>query len=415
MKMIPMKTERAKSLLIVDDKAEVRHPLAERFLRKGLTVREVLLCELQDSGGAGRIVFAGSGSAAEAVRCRHALECEYIDLAGDGDMLLTALAAFDSRRADSRAAQKGERLVAVSASMRALQRRIRRAAGLDSTVLVTGETGTGKEVLAREIFRASVHRRGKFVPVNCGAIPEHLVETEFFGHRRGAFTNAVIDKIGLVEVADGGVLFLDEIGEMPLAMQSKLLRFLDSGEFRRVGDATLRRADVRVIAATNRRLQHEIAAGRFRADLFYRLNVVSVHVPPLRERREDIAPLALNHLERAALKLRATARAFSEGALAALQRHPWPGNVRELQNIVETAATLAAGETITEEEVRSVLLDEKFSAVPLPRTDAAKDQREIDELLRHCGGNRTRAAAILGVSRTTLWRRRRRLPASDSQ
>jgi two-component system response regulator AtoC len=214
-------------------------------------------------------------------------------------------------------------------------------ADFKTTVLITGESGTGKEVIARAIHQASVRREAAFVAVNCGAIPENLLESELFGYIKGAFTDAGQSKKGLFEEADGGTLFLDEVGELPTPLQVKLLRVLQDAEIRRVGDVRSVRVDVRVIAATARDLDREVAEGRFREDLFYRLNVIRIHIPPLRDRRQDIAPLAEHFLARHAARLGGKVSGLTEEAIRELEDSPWPGNVRELENAIERAVVLA--------------------------------------------------------------------------
>jgi transcriptional regulator with GAF, ATPase, and Fis domain len=211
----------------------------------------------------------------------------------------------------------------------------------DSTVLITGETGSGKELIAQAIHDASPRRNGPLIKVNCGAIPENLFESEFFGHARGAFTGALRDKPGRFEMADGGTLFLDEIGELPPAMQSKLLRVLQEQEIERVGEIRTRKVNVRVIAASNRDLRHEVEEKRFREDLFYRLSIFPVEIPPLRQRQEDIPALATYFLRKTAKKMNKPLPRLSRANVSLLSAHAWPGNVRELQNAVERAVILA--------------------------------------------------------------------------
>ena len=402
-------------ILAIDDDPDVRRALAALLSANGIEVHEALVCEVHDDeAAAGRVLFAGAGSIAASVRAGRFPGCEYVELPADPAAVLDLLrvpcrtAAAGAARAVACTVAVSRDFIALSPDMRALRDRAHRVGGLDSTVLITGESGTGKEVVARAIFRAALHRRGEFVPVNCGAIPDDLIETELFGHKKGAFTHAVADRKGMVETANGGILFLDEIGEMPLAMQVSLLRFLDAGEFRRVGDPITRRADVRVIAATNRPLQEDICAGRFRLDLFYRLNVVALHVPPLRDRKEDIGALALDYLDRISPRLRTSVTGMSNGALRALEDHLWPGNVRELQNIVETLTIDAAGSAITAEEVRAVLAQRKVAGGPLLVPQTADERCDIVEMVSRSGGNQTLAAAAMGINRTTLWRRQRR-------
>jgi DNA-binding NtrC family response regulator len=400
-------------ILVVDDEPDVRRNYAKFLASRGIVVHEALLCEIAHGGPNGRhVFFAGKGELADIVRAHAVAECEYIDLSAGPEGLLREVGRDGSSSNSSTTTRPSQPpvppgLIAESPKMRALRQRIGRLAEVDSTVLITGESGTGKETVAREIFRAWVHRRCEFIPVNCGAIPEGLIESELFGHKRGSFTGAVADKEGMVEKANHGVLFLDEIGEMPPTMQVRLLRFLDSGEFRRVGDPTLRRTDVRVIAATNRPLDREIAAGRFRLDLFYRLSVVSLHVPPLRERPEDVSLLAACILRRIAPRLRTQVRGLSDQAFLALQAYHWPGNVRELQNVIECATIIATGDTITADDVRKVLTD--CHAVQTLMDAAPVDGRDrMADVLALFGGNQSRAAEALGISRTTLWRRQRR-------
>ncbi|MCC7126151.1 MAG: sigma-54-dependent Fis family transcriptional regulator [Acidobacteria bacterium] len=306
-------------------------------------------------------------------------------------------------------AQVGEedQIVAVSPQMQQVLATVEQFASSDCTVLITGESGTGKELVARALYTQSARRSHRFVPINCGAIPENLLESELFGHRKGAFTGAVVDKRGLLEEADRGVLFLDELGEMPLPMQVRLLRFLQSGEVRRVGDTATRRVDVRIIAATHRALEDEIAQGRFRQDFYYRINVVTIAIPPLRERPEDIPAMAEFFLRRKAARLRKPVVGFSPEALSLLQSYHWPGNARELENAIERAANLASGPLLTEADLPASI------TLRTPAADAAltgPDERSrIVSALKTARYNQSRAAVILGINRTTLWRKMREL------
>jgi transcriptional regulator with PAS, ATPase and Fis domain len=320
-----------------------------------------------------------------------------------------------SRREPAPVPPAGE-FVAVDTRTRALFARVDSLADCDSTVLITGETGTGKEVIARRLSRAGRRGRGSFVPVNCGALPDALAESELFGHRRGAFTGAHADKAGLVEEAEGGMLFLDEIGDMPQAVQVRMLRFLDSGETRRVGDTAFRHVRVRVVAATNRPLERDVQSGRFRADLFYRINVVALHVPPLRDRTADIPALASLFLARSSARLRKDVRAFSTDALARLLRYRWPGNIRQLQNAVECAVHAARGESVAPHELPAYVTredDRHCDNQTLPYdADSAPIGGELEQIalaLVRAGGNQRHAADALGISRTTLWRRLRKI------
>jgi two-component system response regulator HydG len=294
----------------------------------------------------------------------------------------------------------------------AVRRLVERVGPMPVGVLLTGESGTGKEVVARELHRLS--GRGRLVAVNCGAIPENLLETELFGAAKGAFSGATADRRGLFEEADGGTLFLDEIGELPLSLQVKLNRALEEGEVRRVGAARARAVDVRVVAATHRDLEGMVADGTFRADLLYRLRVVRVHLPPLRERVADIPSLAARFLQVAAARFRGRPLRLDPDALAALERAPWPGNVRELRHAMEHAAVLAGGDVVTVAD----LPDELRAGLPAAEAGTYRDAVErardragrdyLQALLRRSGGNVTRAAEEAGVERETLHRLLRR-------
>ena len=285
-----------------------------------------------------------------------------------------------------------------------------------TTVLITGESGTGKEVVAQAIHRASPRAAQPLVAVNCAAIPESLLESELFGHVRGAFTGAAADKAGLFEQADKSTLFLDEIGELPLGLQAKLLRVLQEGEVRRVGDQRVRLVDVRLLAATAKDLASEVSAGRFRDDLFYRLNVVSVHLPPLAARRADIAPLARHIAAQVARRLggRGGRRVtLSADALEWLEQQPWPGNVRELQHAIERAAVLSDKETLEPGDLNQVpplRIAERGPGGEVPQSDVtlraavdAAEREAIATALAAVGGSRREAARRLGVSLRTLF------------
>lgn len=284
-----------------------------------------------------------------------------------------------------------------------------RVAASDATVLISGESGTGKEVLARAVHAQSLRRNEAFVAVNCGAIPEALLESELFGHSKGAFTGADRTRRGLFAEADGGTIFLDEIGELPLSLQVKLLRVLQEEEIRPLGESKSRRVDVRVIAATARHLEDEIEAGRFREDLFYRLNVLRIHVPPLRERRQDV-PLLVDHfLAHFRDTLGRPVRAIADNALDRLVGYAWPGNVRELENVMERAVILARGDHLTLAELPTNVShpDPAGSAdagtdLSLRRARRSAEIQAIRTALRHTGGNRTHAARVLGVSHRAL-------------
>jgi two-component system response regulator AtoC len=281
-----------------------------------------------------------------------------------------------------------------------------------STVLITGESGTGKELVARHIHRQSPRATAPFVAVNCGAIPEALLESELFGHAKGAFTGASSDRDGLFADADGGTLFLDELGELPLALQVKLLRALQEGEVRRVGDNASRRVDVRVVAATSRDLEADVADGRFRADLYYRVNVVRIHLPPLRERAEDVPELVRHFIDRFNTRLGLRVTGASAAAMRALIDYPWPGNVRELENTVERAMVLADHDRIDVAQLPALttasapapapLTDPSLMDLSVKRRTDALERVLIREALARTQGNRTRAARLLDLSHRAL-------------
>ena len=299
-------------------------------------------------------------------------------------------------------------LIAQSPAMHAVLDLVERVAPTDATLLIQGESGTGKEVIAKAVHHASARAARPFVAVNCGAVPETLLESELFGYMRGAFTGATVNKLGLFEEAHGGTLFLDEIAEMPGALQVKLLRALQSGEVRRLGATQPATFDVRVIAATHGDLAALISQGSFREDLFYRLNVIQLVLPPLRDRREDIPALAEHFLARAARKLGRALR-LSPEAVERLLRYPWPGNVRELENAIERAAILARRDTITPEDlpphVSAGLQLGPSPALPRQTTLAEAERIQILQTLERFGRNHSGAAEALGIGRTTLWRK----------
>ncbi len=300
---------------------------------------------------------------------------------------------------------------------------VHQVAGTDTTVLITGESGTGKELIARALHSSSPRQELPFVPVNCAAIPDELLESELFGHVRGAFTGAHTARAGMFQLADGGTLFLDEVGDMPLVLQAKLLRVLQDQLVRPVGSDRTQRVDVRVIAATNKHLAKAVEKGVFREDLFYRLQVIPIQLPPLRARRSDI-PLLLQHfLEKMNRKYGRNVELTPE-ALVHLWEYDWPGNVRELENIVERLVVLSEANTITIEHlpasVRAFISEKK---IPTPTLDGNElnlqkavelfENRLIDEALRRTNGNRSAAAQILGVKRTTLLSKLRRKRTVD--
>ena len=310
-------------------------------------------------------------------------------------------------------------LITASPAMRRAVEQAERAASGRSTVLLTGETGTGKELLARRIHEVSPRARAPFVALNCGALPEGLLESELFGHEKGAFTGADRRRLGRFELAEGGTLFLDEVAELPLAAQVKLLRVLQEHEVSRLGGADPVRVNVRLIAATHRELAEEVRAGRFRDDLFFRVHVVPIRLPPLRERREDVEPLALHFLDRFAREMDRPPRAIAPEALERLRAYPWPGNVRELENLVERLLVLGEPGPIDVDEIAELLPDlgpvlgQRPGSAPAAPTegDLSLWRREHDLLvhaLDRAGHNQTRAARLLKISREQLRTRMKR-------
>jgi transcriptional regulator with GAF, ATPase, and Fis domain len=288
-------------------------------------------------------------------------------------------------------------------SMLDVFRKVERVAGADVNVLVTGETGTGKELIAREIHRRSNRAQGPLVVVNCGAIPENLMESELFGHVRGAFTGAVQTRPGKFQQASGGTLFLDEIGELPVALQVKLLRALQEREVIKVGESRPEKVDIRVVAATNRELEGEIRQGHFREDLYYRLNVVNLHLPPLRERGEDVVVLAKYLLKKYAEELASKVRGFTPNALVAIRKYEWPGNVRQLENRLKKAIVLCDKSLVGPEDL-DLFPEALQDILPLPQAREDFTRRYILEVLERNGGNRTKTARDLGVDPRTVFR-----------
>jgi DNA-binding NtrC family response regulator len=364
------------------------------------------------------VVMTAWGSVESAVEAMRLGARDYVEKPWDNARLLATLRAqvelARALRATGRLAAENRRLrggdgrpqlVAESRAMQPVLRQLERVAPSDANVLITGEHGTGKDVVARWIHSASRRANRPLVTVNAGGIAETLFESELFGHVKGAFTDAKTDRAGCFELADGGTLFLDEIANVSLKQQAKLLRVLESGELQRVGSSRTRQVDVRVVSATNAELPREVSEGRFREDLLYRLNTVEIRLPPLRERREDVPLLAAHFLREQAARYNKPAAELSPGAMRALLDHPWPGNVRELRHAVERAVLMAQGAQVTDEDL----------GLQAPRGDAALSLGELTledaerlliqrALARH-EGNVSRAAEALGVSRSALYRR----------
>ena len=307
-------------------------------------------------------------------------------------------------------------LVGTNPSLVEVFNKVKKVATTDISVMITGETGTGKELIAREVHRRSGRKDGPFIIVNCGAIPENLMESELFGHVRGAFTGAIATRGGKFQAANGGTLFLDELGEMPITLQVKLLRALQERMVNKVGDAKSERVDIRVIAATNRNLEDEIKKGAFREDLYYRLNVVNLHLPPLRERGDDVILLAKFLLQKLALELNPKVKGFTPNALIAIRKYDWPGNVRQLENRIKKAIVLC-DRTLVGPEDMDLFAETLQPIMTLTQAREEFQRRYILEVLERNNGNRTKTARDLGVDPRTIFRYLEResdaLPSSD--
>jgi two-component system response regulator AtoC len=364
------------------------------------------------------IVVTGHASVASAVDCMRAGAFDYVEkpFPDARRVRLTVQRAIERRRLVSRNHELERELVARDAeptlvggspAMRALQRTLASLRHNESTVLIQGESGTGKELVAAALHASSPRRTGPFVPVDCGALPESIIESELFGHERGAFTGA-LGAPGLFRLANGGTLFLDEIGEIPLAVQAKLLRALQTREVRPLGGSAALPVDIRVIGATNRDLGEMVAAGRFRRDLYYRLDVVRLSLPPLRERGDDV-PLLAQHFLAKHRRPDSQVLGFEPDALAALAARDWPGNVRELENAIESALALARGPRLSARDFALPGARAAGSAgraeEALPLSLDAYERAALERALRECGGDASRAARRLGIGRSTFYRK----------
>ena len=384
----------------------------------GLDLIRHVRSNLPDAGVIMITGFASIGSAVAAIR--EGAEDFLAKPFTDDELLASvagALQKVHTRRAVNAAATEGavppQGLIGESPTMRRVYNLIARAATAGATVLITGESGTGKELVARAIHYGSTRTSASFVPVNCAGIPEGLVESELFGHVKGAFTSATASRSGLFGAADGGTIFLDEIGELGPATQAKLLRVLQEQEVQMVGSDRPRKVDVRVVAATNKDLAALVARGAFREDLFYRLYVLTIELPPLRERGDDILLLMRHFLARFSAQIGRPVPRLTDRAIEALRAYPWPGNVRELQNLLQRLTILTDGDEI---DVTALPAAMRF-AVPrergLQRTLADVEREHIEAVLASVGGNKTRAAEILGIHRKSL-REKLRTPDRDS-
>jgi DNA-binding NtrC family response regulator len=362
------------------------------------------------------IVMTAWGSVEGAVEAMRRGARDYIEKPWDNSRLMTILgtqvelgrALRRARRLESenRLLRRDNlpRLIADSPKMKPILLLMERVGPSDANVLITGEHGTGKELVAQWLHASSPRAQKPFIPVNMGGLSEGLFESELFGHVKGSFTDAKTDRVGRFELADTGTIFLDEIGNVPLALQAKLLRVLQTGDVERVGSSKARHVDVRVISATNARLNEEVAAGRFREDLLFRINTIELHLPALRERREDIPPLAMHFLRRHAARYRKHLTGFDPGAMQVLLEHAWPGNIRELDHAIERAVLLAQAE-----QLRAVDLALRGTTSAAPRLEELTleevERLLIQKALSRYDGNVSRAAQALGLSRSALYRR----------
>ncbi|MFO0620549.1 MAG: sigma 54-interacting transcriptional regulator [Polyangia bacterium] len=409
---IVAKVLRTEQAVIVSDAckdAEFQNAQSVMYLR----LSSVMCVPLRERGQLLGALYVGSSDVKRLFRSAD-LEVLTVIAAQAGLLLRNAHLLGELRRDNQRLGTELEQMRSVAIAsvgiglgaspvMQEVMRTVGKVAQSDVSVLITGETGTGKELVAQEIHRRSPRAKGPFVAINCGAIPEQLLESELFGHVRGAFTGAVANKPGRMQAAQGGTIFLDEIGEMPMPLQVKLLRVLQERVILRVGDSKPEPVDVRVLSATHRDLASEIRSGRFREDLYYRLNVVQVQLPPLRERGDDVLLLARSFLRRFADELKLPQRSLSQSAELAIRRFGWPGNVRQLENHIKKALVMADREQLEPEDLG--LLSQQVAEI-LPLADAKERfaRQYVLDTLALCGGNRTRAAQALGVDPRTVFR-----------
>jgi two-component system nitrogen regulation response regulator NtrX len=375
-----------------------------------------ILERLRNAGSPPVIVISGHGTVDTAVRATRLGAYDFLEkpLSLDRVLLTVGHALADRKLRDQvrdlrRSLAVDELLIGDSEAMRKLEQQIRSAAPTNSRILITGENGSGKEIVARTLHRQSQRADQPFIDVNCAAIPEELIESELFGHRKGAFTGAIDERKGKFELADGGTLFLDEIGDMSLRTQAKVLRVLQEQTFQKVGGQQPITVDVRVIAATNKNLEAEIGAGAFRSDLYYRLNVVPIDVPPLRARGNDVILLAEHFLRRFAAETATPRKKLSSAATAKLKAYHWPGNVRELRNVIERLAILLQSDTIGPEDIqlgaRGPAAGEIASDLTLKEARDEFEKRYILSRLKEFAGNVSRTADALGVERSNLYRK----------
>ena len=372
-----------------------------------LKLTSVMCVPLLERGNMLGVIYVGNDNVAELFAASH-LEVLSVFAAQASLLVRNALLVnelkLDNRSLQSRIEQiRFGEILGSAPRMQEIFRKVQKVAATDISVLITGETGTGKELIARELHSRSQRAKHPFVTINCGAIPENLLESELFGHVRGAFTGAVGNKVGRFQSADHGTLFLDEIGEMPLSLQVKILRALQEKVVVRVGDTRAETIDIRIVAATNRDLEVEMKAGRFREDLYYRLNVVHLHLPPLRDRGDDIVVLARYMVGRYAPEYGGQVRGLTPNAIAAIKRHRWPGNIRELENRIKKAVVLADRALLGPEDL-DLSPDDLPAILPLAEAKEKFQRDYINEILILNNGNRTKTARDLGVDPRTIFR-----------
>ena len=438
----------AGNILVVDDEDKLRGLLKRVISLEGYLVHEaadlgaaarvldkedidVVVCDVKLPDGSGLdftrtlksgypraeiILLTGHASIPDVVEAMRFGAFDYISKGVDNDKLLPLIARAVEKTFLQKRVGRLEEQVAHAFSFDniigqsdALQETLvmaRKVTGSDTTVLLSGETGTGKELFARAIHGNSRRSGHPFMALNCSALSRDLLESELFGHKAGAFTGAIKDKRGLIEEADGGTLFLDEIGEMPAELQSKLLRALETRQFFKVGSATPVNADVRIISATNRNLVAEVASGRFREDLFYRLNVFAIAVPPLRDRKKDIPLLAKYFVKLFSDKMNKNTGGISKDFLQALERQPWKGNIRELRNVIERAVILEDGPLLTRVNLPLEFQAEMHAGNPMSAFDLASVEKlHIQRVLNYTKGNKVEAAKLLNIGLTTVYRK----------
>ncbi|HEY4117384.1 MAG TPA: sigma 54-interacting transcriptional regulator [Byssovorax sp.] len=397
--------EKARALIVSDALADTNFSQSESVIAMKLS--SVMCAPLLSQGEVIGALYVGND------KVKHLFERTQLELLSifasqaslilQNAMLLNALRADKEKLTAELHDKKFGEIIGACPSMIEVFRKLQKVASTDISVLITGETGTGKELIAKELHRRSQRENGPFVPINCGAIPENLIESELFGHVRGAFTGAVVNKTGKFQQADKGTLFLDEIGELPLNLQVKLLRALQERVVFRVGDSKPEKVDIRVVAATNRNLEEEIRAGRFREDLYYRLNVVNLWLPPLRERGDDVLIIAKVLLSKYADELKSPVRGFSPAALAAVKKHAWPGNIRQLENRIKKALVLC-DQTLLAPEDLDLGANAETPILPLEKAKEDFQRRYVLEVLERNNGNRTQTARDLGVDPRTIFR-----------